>query len=216
MKAAVKSFKKAFLCKTLFLFDLVQDNIKVRLIIPLSMLFFIYFLISNFFQSKILAESVPSSIRLILSPTEVVNIGEPLYRYPIIQVRDQYDSPLENIKVKFQFLKEIVLTKINLINCDSETLQMVYFTLMYIKALGPCSFKISQQYINTDQSGFGSFSNLSISKASEGAYMYTILANEKVKLPIQKLYLTSIVKSIKILKQKPKNAKIGIPFDPQP
>ena len=59
----------------------------------------------------------------------------------------------------------------NTINCDSDTLSMYYYTILYLRYLAPCSINLSNDNPMTDLEGFGYFNNLVITKASEGAYL---------------------------------------------
>lgn len=216
MQPAVDAYRDFLMCKALFIIDLVHDKVKARLVLSFCLLFYLYCTINYFLQSEDELNPYPKTIKLLLPASEIMEIGEVFERYPVVKVEDQYSNSYVRGNVTFILYKRHENSDNYLFNCDIDFFKELTWTTSYFRAMGPCSLEIENPDKRTDVGGYAKFDDLKFIKGSEGYYIYTLQVDEKIQIPYQYLYLSTLVKELIFLNSKPSSAFIGKPLIPQP
>ena len=99
MKKCLKAILRSCKCKSIYFFDLVHDNVKTRILAPLSIVCIIFILVSAIFSDSYLAEPYPENFKIIIPPPNFLEIGEEARRF-VAKVLNQYINPMEGIEIQ--------------------------------------------------------------------------------------------------------------------
>ena len=216
MRECLYSFKSKFNCTAIFLFDLVQDTTKSRVLIPLIILFSVFIIVSSIFASGPMRKATPSKLKVLLEPSSSVVIGEIFPRFPILGLRDQFSGIVPNINIT------VVVTDIRVkfhrekINCDYQYLNEHFWTYEFIRNLGPCSITLNGSITKTNDFGIARFTNLTFAKGPEGMYFYIYQVENFFDSEPKEILVSPSIFDLKMQSSSPKIAKIHSPLNPKP
>ena len=207
---------KYLYCKTFFYFDMVSDKVKLRGIIPFSIVFILFILVSSIFTTFFSEISVPTNLKLVVSPQKYLQVGETARSF-MIQVTDQNSFPISNLSIFIFVLNFILKMKNDYINCDYTYLSQNFWNYFFIRNLGPCEINFEGQNQVTDSNGFAYFTHFYFESAPQGSYYLAFRVNNtEVVSSSFNMILAPSALMIKMLNSPPKSAIVNSPLEIQP
>ena len=201
-------------CKTLYIFDLVHDNVKIRVIIPIMILFIIFIFVSSIFSGGNSSMPYPVIFSIIINPPSFLEIGETSRTF-VAKVLDQYGSPMPDIEsiIKIQSISMDFFEKD--INCDYLYLKSNYWNTNFMRTLGLCSIELKGDRIKTDYTGLAYFNNFQVKSRPKGNYyIYLQLNNYNINSALFHILFSPEIYSMQVLNEPQKTVKLSVPLNP--
>ena len=176
MGQCLVTMKKIIHCKHLVLFDIITDFARIRFVIPLLFVLFLYKFNSSMFLIDFGTFSYPTSIHILRSFSEIMNLGEMANnsRSAIVRVIDQNENSIESINISLVLIN-FEYQKGNHYyhsNCDWNYLSIIRGTYTFYRASRICQIQVTGTTQNTDINGIAKFENFVIRNSPIGVYSF--------------------------------------------
>ena len=144
-----KKLKEARCCKSVFIFDLIHDNVKIRWLIPLLISFLIIRFVDSIIPASYYAKPYPANLIVVVNPPIQLDLGE-ISANIVVEAEDQYANQLSDVKIEIVIdgLYEYFYNQI--INCDFHYQQINFWSYNFIRSLEPSSIEITGSSEITD------------------------------------------------------------------
>ena len=204
-------------CRMPYLIDLVQDNVRSRIIYPMIIFVFFIFIIFLVITPPAIDQEVSYEVKPDTPFNSQYQINQEFQNsFPMPRVKFlMQGGPLVNETIQLNFKDLIIPNDGKRPNCDYKERKAIAGSLEYMRLIQVCKIIGTGLQNNTDSSGRATFSKIKIIRAPQGNYgiRYQYIKKPSVTSDELNTYLNSAVAKMVVMEPyAPQVAETGIPF----